>query len=179
MSATRVFSTFVSLLDVVATTPTDGQVWTYDLATTSWIPKAGGSFDPTKIPDGSGATATLRFLSSDPGTGWRNYVGVWLYLYNGSPAYVLGGALDFASDKLLRWSGGDPTAVATDVELRRAASGVMELRGNASTGAVLQISEVTSGGTPDSGTVRLYCKDVSGVAKLFAQNDDGTEVQLT
>jgi hypothetical protein len=86
-----------------------------------------------------------------------------------------------AGNATLGWttSTSNPLA-AVDLALSRISAGVLGFRGRASTtaGAVLEILQVASGGTPSSNSARIYSKDVGGTAKMFTMNEAGVETQL-
>lgn len=75
---------------------------------------------------------------------------------------------------ILQWPSNSP-----DVDVRRLASGVLGLTASGTGGAVLQIGQVNSLGTPDGNSVRFGGKDVAGTAQAFAADEAGNEIQLT
>ena len=87
-----------------------------------------------------------------------------------------------AANATLGWTvtSSDPLA-AVDLAMSRIAAGVLGFRGRASTtsGAVLEILQSASGGTPSSNSARIYSKDVSGTAEMFVKDEAGNETQIS
>lgn len=68
---------------------------------------------------------------------------------------------------------------AADVAFVRADAGVARFSNASSGGCVLELGQVSTGGTVPSNSARIYAKDVSGTAEIFVLDEGGNETQIS
>lgn len=177
---------------VAVATGTAGQVLTSNgagLAPT--MQTAASSFNPASPgPIGGTTTSTARFTRIDgsaTGDPYLNHTNTFrinsiLATLTNSQIGTDGIQFALAANATLGWTvtSSDPLA-AVDLAMSRIAAGVLGFRGRASTtaGAVLEILQSASGGTPSSNSARIYSKDVSGTAEMFVMDEAGNETQIS
>lgn len=59
------------------------------------------------------------------------------------------------------------------------ADGVLGVYNGSMGGGIVELPQVTSGGTPSANSARVYGKDVGGTAELFAVNEAGKETRVS
>ena len=63
--------------------------------------------------------------------------------------------------------------------LAKVDTGVIKITNGSTGGGILELPQVTSGGTPSSNSARIYSKDVSGTAEMFVKDEAGNETQIS